>query len=260
MTVINNFDTWIALSRLVNVQQNGQIPPGVFDTWYNDVSDWYLQHLVERYQLTQVISDLMYPYVLIANKMVTTQPGQNWGLVTYPSDYQYFLNATLLRQKAEEKCFISEEFPLIDDNGAAKKYTDPDFAQMKVNFAGYNVEETQINAVDSSRWAACLNHATKNPTWKNPKMTQFNNGFKVAPKGINSVLIYYVKTPVKSVMAYTISNDIAIYNAAGSTQLEWSNQVSPVFLSKLVSKYGIYIDNANYVKMGEEMLASALTE
>ena len=64
MNVINNFQTWQTLMRTVNVQQNGQIPPAVFDAWYNDVSDWFLKYLVDLYQVNQIVSDLLSPFIV----------------------------------------------------------------------------------------------------------------------------------------------------------------------------------------------------
>ena len=259
MTKINNYKTWLALLQLVNVQQNGQIPPSVFNTWYNEVGDWYFNYLAERFQLNQIIGDYLSPFTRRANVLGTPQTGRNWVLFKKPADFEFFLNASILRQLEEETCFFNKDLPLIDGSGNAAQYTDPDIAAMQINFAGANVEEKIINMVDTSRWASCLNHITKGPTWAEPKMTQFDQGYIVAPKGIPSIVLTYLKTPKQSVFAYTISDqDIAIYNDAGSTQLDWSEQVTPVFLAKLVTKYGLYINDPGVTKMGEDMLIIAL--
>lgn len=257
MTVINNYQTWLALLQLVNVQQNGQIPPSVFNTWYNEVSDWLFRKLAEEMQLNQVMSDLLSPYLVPVNVLVADRPGENWGLAAYPANYQYFQSAAILRQREEEKCLLKVDengvpYPVIDNDGKAKKFEDPDFAQMKVNFAGANVEERPLQLIDTQRWSNCLIHARKNPTWKNPKMTQINQGFKVAPKGLTSIVLYYLKTPQKSIFTYTISaQDILIYDAVNSQQLEWSDQVLPIFLPELQKKYGAYIGDDKMYQMGE---------
>lgn len=252
MTVINNYDTWIALMQLVNVQQNGQIPPSVFNKWYNEVSDWYFKKLAEEYQTAQVQSDLLSPFVKAVNVPVVMQPGYSWGLCNYPSDYEYFLSAQLLRQEVENTCFYNKELPIIDGDGASKKYTDPDFAQMTINFAGANVVERSLQLIDTQRWSSCLNHTTKGPTWDSPKMTQFQGGFRVAPKGISSIVLYYLKTPVQSVFNYTISaDDIAIYTPGTSVQLEWSVQVRPVFLAELQKKYAAYVGDSTMYQMAD---------
>lgn len=252
MTVINNYQTWLALLQLVNVQQNGQIPPSVFNTWYNEVSDWLFKKLAEDFQLNQVMSDLLSPYLVPVNVIVADQTGQNWGLAAYPADYQYFANAAILRQREEEHCFMREELPIIDGDGKAKKFTDPDIAQMKIQFAGANVEESPVQLIDTGRWNNCLAHRKKKPTWKEPKITQYNAGFKVSPKGINALLLTYLKTPRKSVFNYTISaQDILIYDALTSVQLEWSDQVLPIFLPELQKKYAAYVGDDKLYQMGE---------
>ena len=255
MTTINNYNTWLALLQLVNVQQNGQIPPSVFNTWYNEVNKQVFKELAEQFQLTQVMSDLLSPFQSIKLIQVIPQSGQNWGLLSQPVDYEYFTGANILTQKQEEECFSNTNLPIIDSGGQSQKYTDPDFAKMAQAYAGANVEEGQCQLIDTQRWASCLTHYTKGATLKAPKMVQFNKGFKVAPKGVVSVLLYYLHTPRESVFTYTISpQDIAIYDNANSQQLEWSDQVLPMFLPHLVVKYGLYINSPETIKTGEDML------
>jgi hypothetical protein len=252
MTVINNYQTWLALLQLVNVQQNGQVPPSVFNTWYNEVSDWLFKKLAEEYQLNQVMSDLLSPYLVPVNVLITAMPGENWGRAPYPTDYQYFQSAAILRQRDEEKCFLKQDLPIIDGDGKSKRFEDEDIAAMKVKFAGENVEERPVQLIDTQRWSNCLNHARKKPTWKDPKITQYNAGFKVSPKGLTSLVLYYLKTPKKSVFNYTISaQDILIYDSLTSVQLEWSDQVLPMFLPELQKKYAAYIGDEKLYQMGD---------
>lgn len=256
MTTIINYNTWIQLCQLVNVQQTGQIPPSVFNGWYNEINKQVFKELAEQFQLNQVMSDLLNPFRQIALTPVASQTGGNYGLASLPANYEYFVGATALTQKQEEECFSMSNLPLIDGDGKAKKYVDPDFAQIAANYAGANISEGVVTLIDSQRWPSCLNHFTKGPTLRDPKATQYQAGLKVAPKGIQSILLYYLSTPTDSVFAYTISaQDIAIYNAGGSTQLQWSDQVLPWFLALLVIKYGLYINDTPIVQMGEGMLA-----
>lgn len=261
MTKINNYKTWIALLQLVNVQQNGQIPPSVFNTWYNEVNDWYFNFLANRYQLNQIITDYLDPFVKRVNVVGAPQPGQNFALFPKPADFEFFLNASVLRQSEERTCFFNKDLPVIMGNGKAKQYEDPDIAAMKVQFAGAGIEEKIINMVDTMRWPSCLNHVTKGPTWNDPKMTQYSSGYLVSPVTIPNIVLTYLKTPAASVFNYTISaQDIAQYVDAASTQLDWSEQVTPVFLAKLVTKYGLYINDEGITKMGDDMLMLALKD
>lgn len=250
MTAINNYDTWLAIQQLVNVQQNGQIPPSVFNTWYNEVNLGLFKKFAEEFSTNQVMNDLLSPFQKRVNILVGNVMGQNWGLANYPLDYEYFISSSILRQKEEDTCFLSSDFPVIDGNGKSKKYTDPDFSQMKVNYAGANIEENQLNLIDSQRWASCLTHPTKGPTWTDPKMTQFSGGFRVSPKGITSMVLAYLSTPVQSVFNYTISaDDIAIYVPGTSVQLQWSVQALPFFLVELQKKYAAYVGSPEMFQM-----------
>ena len=252
MTVINNYQTWLALLQLVNVQQNGQIPPTVFNGWYNEVNKLVFKDLAEQFQLNQVLSDLLMPFRKAKLIQLLAQPGQNWSLLVVPDDYQYFVSASVLTQKQEDECFKDSNLPLIDGDGSAQKYTDPDFAQMAINYAGANIEEGLCQLIDAQRWPTCTTHKTKGPTLKSPKMTQFDKGFKVAPKGGVSLLLYYLSTPQDSIFNYTISNqDIAIYVPGTSQQLQWSDQVLPRFLAELQKKYAAYIGDNGMYQMGE---------
>lgn len=255
MTVINNYSTWINLCQLVNVQQNGQIPPSVFNGWYNEVNKQVFKDLAELFQTNQVMSDLLMPFRKVKLIQLVPQRGQNWTLLSVPADYEYFVGASTLTQEQEDECFKDSNLPKIDGDGQAQRYVDPDYAQMVVNFAGANINEGQLQLIDANRWQSCYNHKTKGPTLKDPKMTQFDQGFKVAPKGAVSCLLYYLSTPTDSVLTYTISDqDIAIYTPGTSIQLQWSDQVLPWFLALLVIKYGGYINDAGIVKQGQDML------
>jgi hypothetical protein len=251
MTTIDVFQTWQDLMTLVNVQQNGQIPPSVFQNWYNQVNKQVFKDLAEEFQTNQILSDLLMPFRKIAVLPVVPQQGSPFGLVTLPADYEYFVSAQVLSQQQEEECFSVTNLPKIDGNGKAQPYTDPDYAQMVINFAGANIVEDQCQMIDAQRWAGCLTHATKAPSLVNPKMTQFAGGLKVAPKGVSTIVLYYLSTPKDAVFSYTISSDdIAIYNAGGSQQLQWSVQVLPKFLAELQKKYASYVDNQNIYQMG----------
>jgi hypothetical protein len=255
MNVINNYDTYIALLNKVNVQQNGEIGPARFNGWYNETSLTLFKKFGALYDINQQIEDLLAPFIKEVNVIIAPQTGQSWGLAVRPTDFEYLVNAALIRQKTENTCFGNDALPIIDQNGKSHPFVDPTFAGIIQNFAGANTVERLITKIDAQRWSSCLDHPSKGPTFDNPKMTQYNNGFKVAPKGITVIILKYLSTPISSVFNGSISDaDIFIYNPATSQQLQWSQQVQPWFLAMLVTKYGLYINDTNIVQMGEEML------
>lgn len=243
MTVINIYDIWQKLMSLCNVQQNGQIRPQTdFQNWYNTVNTEMFHAKAAKFQLGQQVTDELSPFLSTVICPVIN------GYVQLPADYEYIADLRIIRQKAETTCSPLGKFPVIDGKGNSVMYTDPDYAKMIQQYASMGVVERSVTIIDNQRWAACLDHARKGPTWDNPKATQNENGFKIAPKMVQGIVMDYFHTPQNAVFAYTISaQDIVIYNSAGSTQLEWTNVIENEFLTRLAMKYASAIgDNALY--------------
>jgi hypothetical protein len=253
MTTLDLFDVWQSLLTLANVSQNGQIPPTTFANWMNAINVELFRDKFSDYELMQQCSDeVKLPFLVTASIVVTSAGGASYGVAPYPANYEYFSSAKVMRQRDEKAAKNNEPLPDIDGDGQCHKYTDPDYAALAIKYAGDHLITKTVNLVDNQRWEDCLDHDTKGPTYDNPKMTQFSGGFKIAPAGVQLLLIDYLKTPQPCVFAYTISSDdILIYNASGSTQLQWSNIMKEEFLSRLLKKYAILIGDENMFQMGE---------
>lgn len=253
MTVINIFDIWQKLMSRVNVQQGGQIRPVTdFEKWYNDASNLIFRRRLAAADLNQIIDDDLSPFLLSANVLCVNQVGQPYSIAAYPSDYVGFANMKILRQRDSERCGLAENLPIIDGDGKCKQYEDPDYAVMRQTFAGANLVETVVNKIDTGKWASCMSHDTKNPTYDSPKTTQFSSGFKVAPKGIPVVVLDYYKTPRAAVFGYTIgTGDTIIYDPNTSIQLEWSNTMENEFLVELEKAYGMAVREQGVYQMAE---------
>lgn len=255
MTPINIFDIWQKIMAEVNVQQGGQIRPQVdFQNWYNSISSEIFHEKIAKIELNQQIDDELSVFLVGVNAIVTGLPGLPYDKITLPSDYEGFANMKIIRQKEERTCFLKEGLPIIDGNGKCKQYDDPDYTTMRANFAGANLETKVVTKVDTQRWDSALSHTTKGPKYKNPKTMQIHGGFLIAPKGIQSVILEYYKTPRQAVFSYTIgTGDVVIYDPTGSVQLEWSNILENEFLTRLKKKYGIYVqDGAIYQAANED--------
>ena len=253
MTTIDIYQTWQNCLTLFNVQQGGQLPPWVFNNWYNEVSDMLFKKYAKKFATEQVLVDMLIPFTKRINIVAPPQPGGYYGVAPYPTDYEFFLNASVLYQKKENTCFFNKNYPIIDGDGKQKRYEDPDIQQLKIAYAGVNVLESAMLKVDLDKWQSCLNHPSKSPTLDSPKMMQGDkSGMWIAPKFVTAIVLYYLKTPVKAVFSYTVSaQDILIYDQAGSTQLEWSEQMMPEFLAELQKKYNIYVNDPNGYQMGD---------
>lgn len=254
MTTIDIFDIWQKIMAQVNVQQGGQIRPQVdFENWYNSVSNELYHEMIASIELNQQVDDELSVFLQSVNAVVTPLPGLPYDKITLPSDYECFANMKIIRQKGEEKCFCKADLPIIDGSGECKQYEDPDYAAMRANFAGANLITNVVTKVDTQRWDACLAHVTKGPTYESPKIMQIQGGFYIAPKGIQVVVLEYYKTPRRAIFAYTIgTGDTVIYNSGGSVQLEWSNIKENEFLTRLMKKYGVYVQDEKIYNAGNQ--------
>ena len=67
-------------------------------------------------------------------------------------------------------------------------------------------------------------------------------GWEVPTSDVTTVRLTYLRYPKTPVFAYTIVNDQVVYNAAGSTQLEWPDTVHPDFVIAICRYVGIYLN------------------
>lgn len=250
MTVIDIYDIWQKLMSRVNVQQGGQIRPvSDFEKWYNIVSDLLFRRKVASAELNQMTDDDLAPFLKTVNILCVNQAGKPYSIAAYPADYSGYASMRISRQKETDG--EGNGIPIIDGTGKCFMYNDPDYAQMTQSFAGANLIEAAVNKIDNQRWAGCRSHDKKNPTYESPKCTQFVSGFKVAPKGLQSVVLDYYKTPRRAVFGYTIVNDVVIYDSTASTQLEWPNTMENEFLVELEKAYGMAVRENEVYQMAE---------
>lgn len=255
MTIIDVYDIWQKLMSLCNVSQNGQIRPVTdFQGWYNSANSEMFHDKVAKFQLGQQVTDELSPFLTSAIVSVTMVTGRNYGVIAYPSNYENLADLRIMRQKDEAICGSIEKLPIIDTGGKTQRYTDPDYAELIQQYAGMGLVEETVNVVDTQNWGDCLKHQSKGPTYDNPKATQDASGIKIAPKGIQAVVLDYFHTPRKAIFAYTIANDIVIYNSGGSTQLEWTNIIENEFLFRLAMKYATAIGDSNLYQQFDNSL------
>lgn len=244
MTVANLYTIYLALLSEVNVQQAGQIRPVEdFTRWLNTVSLDMFREYTASAEITQLNADTLAPFRVQTNIQIETVPGNRVGRIPNPSNYEAFSSLRILRPKGATTCAMDTTLPLITSKGKCIQVQDPDYAVMEQQFAGSNLVESNVNLVDNQRWANCLEHATKGPTFDKPKATQTNGGFFIAPAGLSVVILDYYKTPTPYVFAYTIDpvTDTIIYNPSGSQQSEWSEGMQNEILTRLRKKYGVHV-------------------
>lgn len=84
---------------------------------------------------------------------------------------------------------------------------------------------TQIEVIDDQFLASRLSDALKKPTFKNPICSMYGQWIMFYPATLGAVHFKYFRLPRTPVWGYTIVNDVPVYNAATSVQLEWPEEV-----------------------------------
>lgn len=255
-TPLDIFDMLQNTWTLCNVQQGGEIRPvSDFQNWYNQVNVEMFHNKVAKYQLGQQVTDELDPFHKTAIVNCSRVPGRNYSAMPFPADFENFIDLRVIRQKSENACGSIDNMLIINGDGESVQYVDPDYAQMVQQYAGMGLVEEGVYVVDSQRWGSCLAHATDGPTYDEPKATQDGTGMKIAPAGVQAVVLDYFSTPVNAVFAYTVGpGDIVEYNAAGSTQLQWTNVIKNEFLIRLVMKYAAFVGDSSLYQQYENNL------
>lgn len=239
------------LSR-ANVHQGGHVPPTVFTRWLHEIQMDIYNDRIEQFQKSQKLSDEITPFLDSINVIVTHVSGQFYDLVKKPVTYENFSSARVVKKDGQSAgCKDLKEYDGEEVEGKCQTYVDPD-EQAKLRLeAGKNDCEIDIELIDNDRWAAICSHPRKKLTCATPKMTQYSGGFKLAPKGCAmNIIMDCFRLPKKPIFNFTVinpqqENEYYLYVAAGSQDLEWSEQLLPTFIAKLLDKYAIFVGNDN---------------
>jgi len=100
--------------------------------------------------------------------------------------------------------------------------------------AYYNGIERPVELVENKAWGEVQASELMAPTNLFPKYTEFLSEYRFLPRNIGIVMLDYWKKPVVPVWAYTIVNNVPVYNPVGSVDFEWEafsfNRVLSVYL------------------------------
>lgn len=239
--MIDLFDLWLAFQGIVNTSQNGWWrPESDFERAVNEASIILWNRRTDQAEKEQSIIDDLSPFFRSVNIIVKKQ-NSFYGIIELPKDYGRFASARILlagdmcvpcKDVNEGKC-INGDWETEDE--LAEDYYD-------------TVCQAQIEKIDNQRWPSVLQHLTRKPTLKKPKITQINNQFQVSPREVSVVVFNYYTRPKYATFKYTLSEpnlqngsgDVIIYNKAASTPLEWPETVKDDLLEILKDKYTFY--------------------
>lgn len=241
--MIDMFDLWKRFCSDNNTFQGGFYrPERDFTEKVNSISLEAFAKFTAQDEKTQQIEDWLYPFATTANIIVV--PAVSWSLAKYPLDYGAYKAARVLHHA--EECFCEEGHPVfMDGEECFSKNEDPIEKVKRIDRYKAGIIEATVAKIGSSHWGACLEHETKCPTFESPKITQYSEGFKVAPLKVSVIVLDYYTNPVPAKFAYTVApgfpqtgaGDYLIYNQAASTPLQWPQSMIPYFLDELQNSY-----------------------
>lgn len=240
--MIDVFDLWKKFCADNNTFQGGMFrPERDFEPIINSISLDAFADFTAQDEKSQQIDDWLAPFANTIN-IIVDPSGGNYGVAKYPKLYEAWKAARSLQHK--EQCLCEEGSDIYKDGECITNETELQKLQRVERYKA-GIFEATITKVESSKWSACLEHETKCPTFEEPKVTQFNEGFKVAPRTVSVIVLDFYKKPKEAKFAYTIApgnvqtgaGDYLIYDKANSQALEWPESMIPYFLDKLQKIY-----------------------
>jgi hypothetical protein len=193
---------------------------------------------------SQEIVDKLIYFQKSKNLIVTPAKG-NYGTFQVPTGYERFSSGRILVHNDDSKCIACQEV----DEGKCDNGT---LDQEQINDEYLEgIVERQVDKISNIQWGACLEHLTKAPTFENPKMTQIDGGFKVAPRQVSVIVLDYYIKPAAATFAYDLtpfdaqtgSGAQVIYKKSESQPLPWPTTMIPEFIDLLGSKYSTFVQD-----------------
>jgi hypothetical protein len=245
--MIDLFDLYNRFCSDNNTFQGGLFrPERDFERAVNSISQDLHVEYTNQAEKTQKITDELSVFLKSAN--IITSAFQNYVLISYPKDYGAYSSARILVHKDST---IEDTSMNTYDNGEltydCTKETE-DQKQKRIELYKDGIAEQPIYKIENSKFGSLLTHRTKAPSFSNPAMTQYENGFKIAPRQISVVVLDYYVKPKYAKFIYDIatgnpqtgSGDYIIYNQNLSGKLEWRESMIPEFLKRLSEVYSKY--------------------
>jgi hypothetical protein len=262
--MIDVFDLYERFCGKVNTHQGGHARPHRnFLNWVRDINVTLFKEYYKVFEKTQNVSDVLTPFLRSRNVVITGRPGQMHDLIRKPADYErlahiriYYRGGITLGKRGLDTCNCEGQ------PTECPAYVDDDLQEMLQANADAELKEITAEKLDNGRWGALAARVSKKASVTNPKVTQYDEGLKILPKGLGVVILDYFRLPATPTMNYTIideglETERIQYNRATSQPLEWSETLIDEILSRLEIAYGVHSRNQLVLAQGERNKAAA---
>lgn len=193
---------------------NGWVSPEEKDMSLHRASMWLFQDCFRSYSVNQKSQDDLAPFKKSYTFTNSTSPG---GLITLPPTYQHFLGGWIQGYDNVREQITYTSFDIVNDDELAERISS---------------QLLPISEVPVAQWVG----KGKMQLW---------------PKAASAGYVSYLKYPEKPSFVYNTSGREIIYDAVGSTQLEWDEVNINKIIHKALSYLGINLDSdklINYVE------------
>lgn len=115
-----------------------------------------------------------------------------------------------------------------------------------------------VERIDDDKWAGRVSSSLKKPTKKRPICNFRNNHVQFEPKNLGKVYFEYLRCIQTPIWGYTIVNDVAVYDEASSTQLEFPKIVTNDIVRIILSYVGINLREPELLAYAEDKKANGI--
>lgn len=237
--MIDLYQLYLSFLSYVNTFQGGWFrPQSDFQRACNDISNNLWNDWTGQAEKSKEVKDNLIYFLKSVNRKVDAAKGA-YGIFNPPANYG----------RCASVRYITDGTKIIPSPDVNNGECDGFKSEEEITENYYeNIVEIGLDDIDNKNWAAVIAHKTKFPTLANPKMTQINSGFKVAPREISVVVLDYYIKPRDAIFGYTVTpgnlqtgaGDQIVYDINLSLPLQWPTTMINEFLARLGERFGIF--------------------
>ena len=254
MTNVN--DIMLDFDALINYAQQGNITPEVRNIFMNNaVESLYKQRLglPEQYDMATSVSNIAYartkkihvdllPYR--KREKIIISDAEFIPVADLPEDLYYETGVKYYTVVKMDDGKSIAELNRCKCSPVADEVATPEYKK----FVG------TMELVEEDKWASRVNSTII----KKAIYLSFNEGWKLnfPIKKPSYIEIEYLKRPTKAIWAFTVVNDVEVYDAANSVNVEFDDMLRGEIVARMVKEYGKYTDDPNSVQYGQNNINS----
>lgn len=238
-----------------NTWQQGHFRPLSFEYAVHESVLEIFNELRKQWEANQIVTDALRPY--FQRVQVPIKELVQGGVVKYPDNYVSFSGLRYLnkRKNGGGAGILCSDLSILDKDKTCRKIREEDKVDMALT--ADQLYEHDITKVDSQRWGSVMEHGFIYPSVQNPYCTQDNEGFRVLPKGIGVVVLYYLASPVRAKFIYSKGANHSFLCTDASGQILFGDEVLPELMGRVKTKYASFVSNERKYAEGVKEVQNA---